>query len=202
LSIVSDGPWVIVGLGNPGPSYAGNRHNVGAMVIDELARRTGSRLKTHKARAVVAQTRLGMLPGGVPGPAVVLAVPNSYMNESGGSTKALLSFFSVPTERLVVVHDELDIPSGEVRLKLGGGEGGHNGLRSISSSLGTKDYHRVRVGIGRPPGRMDAADYVLRDFGPAERKELPFLLDDAADAVELLVTRGLDTAQQRFHSPS
>jgi PTH1 family peptidyl-tRNA hydrolase len=202
LSIVSDGPWVIVGLGNPGPSYAGNRHNVGAMVIDELARRTGSRLKTHKARAVVAQTRLGMLPGGVPGPAVVLAVPNSYMNESGGPTKALLSFFSVPTERLVVVHDELDIPSGEVRLKLGGGEGGHNGLRSISSSLGTKDYHRVRVGIGRPPGRMDAADYVLRDFGPAERKELPFLLDDAADAVELLVTRGLDTAQQRFHSPS
>jgi PTH1 family peptidyl-tRNA hydrolase len=202
LSIVSDGSWVIVGLGNPGPSYAGNRHNVGAMVIDELARRTGSTLKTHKARAVVAQTRLGMLPGGVPGPAVVLAVPNSYMNESGGPTKALLSFFSVPTERLVVVHDELDIPSGEVRLKLGGGEGGHNGLRSISSSLGTKDYHRVRVGIGRPPGRMDAADYVLRDFGPAERKELPFLLDDAADAVELLVTRGLDTAQQRFHSPS
>jgi PTH1 family peptidyl-tRNA hydrolase len=201
LSIVSDGSWVIVGLGNPGPSYAGNRHNVGAMVIDELARRTGSTLKTHKARAVVAQTRLGMLPGGVPGPAVVLAVPNSYMNESGGPTKALLSFFSVPTERLVVVHDELDIPSGEVRLKLGGGEGGHNGLRSISSSLGTKDYHRVRVGIGRPPGRMDAADYVLRDFGPAERKELPFLLDDAADAVELLVSDGLLAAQQKVHSP-
>ena len=200
MGVVSE-PWVIVGLGNPGPSYAGNRHNVGAMVIDELARRTSSPLKTHKARAVAASTRLGMLPGGVPGPPVIIAVPSCYMNESGGPTKALLSFFSVPPERLVVVHDELDIPAGDVRLKLGGGEGGHNGLRSISSSLGTKDYHRVRVGIGRPPGRMDAADYVLRDFGTVERKELPFLLDSAADAVELLVTEGLLTAQQKFHSP-
>ncbi|MCO5304098.1 MAG: aminoacyl-tRNA hydrolase [Phycicoccus sp.] len=196
------GPWAIVGLGNPGPRYAGNRHNVGAMVIDELARRTNSTLKSHKARAVAAQARLGMLPGGVPGPSVVLAVPSSYMNESGGPTKALLSFFSIPPERLVVIHDELDIPAGDVRVKLGGGEGGHNGLRSISSSLGTKDYLRVRVGIGRPPGRMDAADYVLRDFGTVERKELPFLLDTAADAVESLVTIGLLDTQQKFHAPS
>lgn len=199
---MTDGPWVIVGLGNPGPSYAGNRHNVGAMVIDELARRAGTNLRTHKARAVAAQVRLGTGPGGVPGPSAVIAVPSCWMNESGGPTKSLLTFFKAGPERLVVIHDELDIPAADVRLKLGGGEGGHNGLRSISSSLGTKDYHRVRVGIGRPPGRMEAADYVLRDFGPAERKELPFLLDDAADAVELLVTEGLLAAQQRFHSPS
>ena len=171
------------------------------MVIDELARRTGTSLKTHKARAVAGQARLGMLPGGVPGPPAILAVPSSYMNESGGPVKALLSFFSIPVERLVVIHDELDIDAGVVRLKSGGGEGGHNGLRSISSSLGTKDYLRVRVGIGRPPGRMDPADYVLRDFGPAERKELPFLLDVAADAAESVVLEGLLSAQQRFHSP-
>lgn len=195
------GPWLVVGLGNPGPRYAGNRHNVGAMVVEELARRSGDTLRTHKARGTAAQVRLGTGPGGVPGPSAVVAVPTCYMNESGGPVKALLSFFSVPAERLVVVHDELDIDAGSVRLKRGGGEGGHNGLRSISSSLGTKDYHRVRVGIGRPPGRMDPADFVLRDFSPTERKELPFLLDDAADAVEQLVTLGLLDAQQRVHAP-
>jgi PTH1 family peptidyl-tRNA hydrolase len=200
---VSDtAPWLVVGLGNPGPGYAGNRHNVGAMVVDELARRGGVSLRTHKARAVAAQLRVGTGPGGVPGPPAVVAVPSSYMNESGGPVKALLSFFSVPVERLVVVHDELDIDAGAVRLKRGGGEGGHNGLRSISSSLGTKDYHRVRVGIGRPPGRMDPADFVLKDFSPSERKDLlPFLVDDAADAVEQLVTVGLLDAQQRVHAP-
>lgn len=202
LAFVSEGPWMIVGLGNPGPTYAGNRHNVGAMVLDELARRTGSSLRAHKSRAVVAQARLGIGPGGVPGPAAVLAVPSSYMNESGGPTKALLTFFSAAPARLIVVHDELDIPAGQVRLKQGGGEGGHNGLRSISSSLGTKDYLRVRVGIGRPPGRMDAADYVLRDFGTVERKELPFLIDLAADAAESLVHDGLLAAQQQFHAPA
>ncbi len=195
------GPWLVVGLGNPGPAYAGNRHNVGAMVIDELARRAGSALRTHKARAVATQVRLGTGPGGVPGPAAVLAVPTCYMNESGGAVSALLRFFSAPPERLVVVHDELDLEAGTVRLKRGGGEGGHNGLRSVSSSLGTRDYHRVRVGIGRPPGRMDPADFVLRDFSPTERKELPFVLDDAADAVESLVTLGLLDAQQRVHAP-
>ncbi|HET6953289.1 MAG TPA: aminoacyl-tRNA hydrolase [Acidimicrobiales bacterium] len=195
------GPWLVVGLGNPGPTYAGNRHNVGAMVVDELSRRTGSALRTHKSRAVAAQVRLGTGPGGVPGPAAVIAVPSCYMNESGGPVSALLRFFSVPPERLVVVHDELDLDAGTIRLKRGGGEGGHNGLRSISSSLGSKDYHRVRVGIGRPPGRMDAADFVLRDFSPTERRELPFVLDDAADAVESLLTLGLLDAQQRVHAP-
>ena len=192
---------MVVGLGNPGPAYAGNRHNVGAMVVEELARRTGSALRTHKARAHAAQVRLGTGPGGLPGPAAVLAIPSGFMNESGGPVSALLRFFSVPPERLVVVHDELDLDAGTVRLKRGGGEGGHNGLRSVSSSLGTKDYHRVRVGIGRPPGRMDPADFVLRDFSPAERRELPFLIDDAADAVEQLVTVGLLDAQQRVHAP-
>jgi PTH1 family peptidyl-tRNA hydrolase len=194
--------WLVVGLGNPGPRYAGNRHNVGAMVVEELAGRHGGRLKAHKARASVAEVRLGTLPGGAPGPKAVLGVPSCYMNESGGPVKSMLSFWSVDPGRLVVVHDELDIPAGSVRLKKGGGEGGHNGLRSISSALGTKDYLRVRVGIGRPPGRMEAADFVLRDFSVAERKELPFLLGDAADALEQLVAEGLLPAQQRWHSPA
>ncbi|MGL5861021.1 MAG: aminoacyl-tRNA hydrolase [Phycicoccus sp.] len=192
-------PWLVVGLGNPGERYAGNRHNVGAMVVAELVRRAGSALRSHKVRAAAAQVRLGG--GAVPGPPAVIAVPASYMNESGGPVSALLRFFSVPVERLVVVHDELDLDAGVVRLKRGGGEGGHNGLRSISASIGTRDYHRVRVGIGRPPGRQDPADFVLRDFSPTERKELPFTIDDAADAVEALVTLGLLDAQQRVHAP-
>ena len=188
--------WLVVGLGNPGPRYAGNRHNVGAMAVAELAARTGARLSAHRSRASAGTARLGMLPG-VP---VVLAVPTSYMNESGGQVKALLTYYDVPPERLVVLHDELDIDAGRIRLKIGGGEGGHNGLRSISKSLATKDYHRVRIGIGRPPGRQDPADFVLKDFSTTERKELPFTLDAAADATELLVTDGLLVAQQRFHS--
>jgi len=194
------GPWLVAGLGNPGAKYADNRHNVGAMVVEELARRSGTSLRAHKAGAIAAQVRLGGLPGN-PGPAAILAVPTAYMNVSGGPVKALMSFFSVPTQQLIVIHDELDIDAGVVRLKRDGGEGGHNGLRSISGALGTKDYHRVRVGIGRPPGRMDPADYVLRDFSPVERKELPFVLSAAADAVELLVLRGLVDAQQQVHAP-
>lgn len=200
--MTDDGTWLVVGLGNPGPKYAGNRHNVGAMVVDELVSRAGARLTSHKARASAATVRIGLGPGGAPGPAAVVAVPSSYMNESGGPVKALMKFFSVEVDRLLVIHDELDIPAGDVRLKKGGGEGGHNGLRSISSALGTKDYLRVRVGIGRPPGRMDAADFVLRDFGTTERKELPLLVGDAADAAEMVVTEGLMAAQQKFHSPA
>jgi PTH1 family peptidyl-tRNA hydrolase len=196
----ADGTWLVVGLGNPGPRYAGNRHNVGAMVVDELVARTSATLTSHKARASVASVRVGVLPGGAPGPRAVVAVPSSYMNESGGPVKALMKFFSVDPDRLLVVHDELDIPAGDVRLKKGGGEGGHNGLRSISSALGTRDYLRVRVGIGRPPGRMDAADFVLRDFSTVERKELPFLVSEAADAVEAVVTLGLLAAQQKYHA--
>ncbi len=193
--------WLVVGLGNPGPEYAGNRHNVGAMTVEELASRdaTGGRasFKAHKARARVAEVRLK-----VPGPKVVLAVPSTYMNVSGGPVAGLLKYYDVPADRLVVIHDELDIDAGVVRLKKGGGEGGHNGLRSISQSIGTKDYLRVRLGIGRPPGRQDPADFVLKDFSKAERADvLPFLIDDGADAVEALIDVGLLDAQQRFHAP-
>ncbi len=192
--------WLIVGLGNPGPQYAGNRHNVGQMVLDLLAERTHSHFSQHKARAGVAAGRLGLLPGGAPGPRVLLAKPASFMNVSGGPVSALLQYYDVAPDHLVVVHDELDIPFGSLKAKIGGGEGGHNGLRDISKALGTKDYVRVRAGIGRPPGRMDVADFVLKDFSATERKELPLLLEDAADAVELILTEGLLAAQQRYHS--
>ncbi|ASN51469.1 aminoacyl-tRNA hydrolase [Sinomonas sp. R1AF57] len=187
--------WLIVGLGNPGPEYSGNRHNVGQMVLDELAGRIGGKFTSHKgARAVVLEGRLG-----IGGSRVVLAKPLTYMNVSGGPTSSLAKYYGIDPDHVIAVHDEIDIPFNSIKLKLGGGEGGHNGLRDISKALATKDYLRVRVGVGRPPGRMDAADFVLRDFGTAERKELPFLLDEAADAVEALVRDGLLDAQQRFH---
>lgn len=192
-----DGPWVVLGLGNPGPEYAENRHNLGAMVLEVLAGRMGGRFaKGARGRADVLEGRLG-----VPGRAarVVLARPRSYMNESGGPAAAVLGFYKASPERLVVVHDELDLPFGAIRLKRGGGHGGHNGLRSIDRSLGTRDYLRVRVGIGRPPGRQDPADYVLRNFGTSERKELPLELERAADAVEMLLDQGLEPAQNAFH---
>lgn len=196
--------WLVVGLGNPGPQYAGNRHNVGQLVLDTLAARCSAtfstRTATGRAGAAVAETRVGVLPGGLPGAPAVLAKPTTYMNVSGGPVSALARYYDVPTERVVLVHDDLDIPFGEVRLKRGGGEGGHNGLRDATRALGTRDYPRVRVGIGRPPGRMDAADFVLRDFSAAERKELPLLLDAAADAVEVLLTEGMERAQLRFHT--
>lgn len=194
---MTDETWLVVGLGNPGPKYAGNRHNVGAMVVELLAERAGAKLRAHKAGASAESVRLGPTPG----TRAIIGIPHSYMNLSGGPTKGLATFFSVPPERTIVVHDELDIPFGEVRLKRGGGEGGHNGLRSITASFGTKDYLRVRVGIDRPPGRMDAAAYVLKDFSSTERKELPFLLEDAADAVELVIEKGLTDAQQVVHAP-
>lgn len=187
--------WLIVGLGNPGAEYQGNRHNVGQMVLDELAKRMGAKFKTSKARAQVVEGRLGL-----GGPRVVLAKPMSYMNVSGGPVSALANFYGIVPANVIAVHDEIDIPFNTVKLKLGGGEGGHNGLRDISKALATKDYLRVRVGVGRPPGRMDTADYVLRDFSGAELKELPFLLDAAADAVEALLADGLTAAQQKFHT--
>ncbi|GGM74488.1 peptidyl-tRNA hydrolase [Longimycelium tulufanense] len=183
---------LVVGLGNPGPAYAGNRHNVGFMVLDELVGRIGGKFKAHKGGAEVLEGRLA-------GRRVVLAKPRAFMNLSGGPVAGTARFYKVQPASLVVVHDELDIDFGAVRLKLGGGEGGHNGLRSISKSVGTRDYYRVRVGIGRPPGRMDPADYVLRDFSSVERKELPFVLDRCADAVESLLTDGLEVAQNKFH---
>ncbi|MBL0885571.1 aminoacyl-tRNA hydrolase [Myceligenerans indicum] len=197
---MTDQPWLVVGLGNPGPKYAGNRHNVGHMVLDLLAERTGGSFARHgRAQAAVAEVRLGMLPGGRPGPRVILAKPSTYMNVSGGPVSALAQYYGIEPGQVAVVHDEVDIPFDTIKLKIGGGEGGHNGLRDITKALGTRDYHRVRVGVGRPPGRMDTADYVLRDFTATERKDLPIFVDDAADAVELLVTEGLLTAQGKFH---
>jgi PTH1 family peptidyl-tRNA hydrolase len=187
--------WLVVGLGNPGPTYAGHRHNVGHRVVEELADRMGAGFRNHKSgRAVVVEGRLG--PGG---PRVVLAELRCYMNESGGPTKALLSFYKLPPARLVVVHDELDLPFETLRVKLGGGDNGHNGLRSVRSALGTGDYYRVRVGVGRPPGRQPVADFVLSDYTSAERAVLPFQVDRAADAVESLLTAGLDPTQARFN---
>ena len=183
---------LVVGLGNPGPSYAGNRHNVGAMVLDVLSDRVGGRFKSHKSGADVVEGRLA-------GARVVLAKPRSYMNVSGPPVAALARYFKIDPAEVIVVHDELDLPPATIRVKLGGGEGGHNGLRSISASLGTKDYLRVRFGIGRPPGRMDPADYVLKDFAAAERKELPLELERAADAVELLISDGVLAAQNQLH---
>ena len=199
---IDDGPWLVAGLGNPGPRYAGNRHNVGAMVVAEMAASAGVKLSAaRQARAVSAETRVGTLPGGRPGPRVVLATPLDFMNLSGGPVSGLMKYHGIDVDHLVVLHDELDIDFGAVRLKKGGGEGGHNGLRSITQSLGTKDYHRIRLGIGRPPGRMDVADFVLRDFSSTERAELSFLLGDGADAVERLLHHGLEAAQQFHHSP-
>jgi PTH1 family peptidyl-tRNA hydrolase len=191
-------PWLVVGLGNPGPEYAKNRHNVGFMVVDLIAGRTGSRFGRHrKAVAQVAEGRLGI---GDEAPRLVLAKPMTYMNLSGGPVAALRQFYKVPLEQVIVVYDELDIPYGQLRLKHSGGEGGHNGLRSVSKSLGGKDYLRVRFGIGRPPGRQDPADYVLSDFSAVERKELDFLIDRAADATEALIQRGLEWSQNTYHA--
>ncbi len=209
--------WLVVGLGNPGPGYASTRHNLGAVVVCELARRyaggpesrtpsepplitTNTQyLRAHKTRAHVAQVRLGMLAGGAPGPPAVLAVPTAYMNESGGPVKALLRFYGLAADRLVIVHDEMDIPAGTIRLKQGGGEGGHNGLRSVTAALGTRDYLRVRVGIGRPPGTMDPTAYLLHDFSRTERQRLALTVSDAADATVALVTLGLVASQQLYH---
>ncbi|MDQ1551869.1 MAG: peptidyl-tRNA hydrolase, family [Actinomycetota bacterium] len=187
--------WLVVGLGNPGPGYAGNRHNVGNMVVSELATRLSASFKTSRSNALVAEGRAGDA-------RFVLAKPLSFMNLSGGPTASLLKYFKVDASRLIVVHDELDIPFDTIRLKLGGGNGGHNGIRDISAALGTPDYIRVRVGIGRPPGRMDAAAYVLQNFSGAERETLPNLISDAADAVQLIAAEGLTAAQLKFHTAS
>lgn len=184
-----DDSWLIVGLGNPGPGYAGNRHNVGQLAVAELAGRASSSFKNHRANAAVATI------GGL-----VLAKPNTFMNVSGAPVAGLLRFYKIPVERLIVLHDELDIPFDSVRLKFGGGHAGHNGLRDIMAATGTGDFTRVRIGIGRPPGRQPAADFVLKDFSAEERAVLPNLLVDAADATELIVAEGLTAAQLKFHT--
>ena len=187
------GPALVVGLGNPGPEYADTRHNVGFRVVELLAARAGGgRFSRHKSNADVLEGRLA-------GRRVVLAKPRTYMNVSGGPVAGLVRYYG---GELVVVHDDLDLGFGVVRLKQGGGEGGHNGLRSISTSLGTKDYLRVRFGIGRPPGRQDPADFVLKRFSATERKDLDFAVDLAADATEALLADGLEPTQNRFHALS
>lgn len=188
--------WIIVGLGNPGPRYEQTRHNVGQMVVDELAARRGEAFRAHRANARVAET--WVRPGGA---RLILAKPNSFMNVSGRPVAGLARFYDVAPEQLVVVHDELDIPFDALKLKSGGGHGGHNGVRDVATALGTGEFARVRVGIGRPPGRQDAADWVLDPFSSAERQTLPIVLGDAADAVELLVEEGLLAAQQKWHAP-
>ncbi|WP_032385663.1 aminoacyl-tRNA hydrolase [Rhodococcoides fascians] len=188
-----NGPALIVGLGNPGPQYDKTRHNVGFMVADALAGRVGLSFSSHKkSNSDIVQARLD-------GRSVVVAKPRTFMNLSGQPVAALARFFSVDPANIVVVHDELDIDFGALRLKLGGGEGGHNGLRSISQHLGTKDYLRVRVGVGRPPGRMDPASFVLKPFSTPERKDLGVVIEEAADAAELLLKVGLEAAQNRVH---
>jgi PTH1 family peptidyl-tRNA hydrolase len=192
-----DAPWLVVGLGNPGPAYARHRHNVGFRVVDLLAERIGATFRRHR-RAVAAVAEGHLRPGG---PRLVLAKPLTYMNLSGGAAAGLVNFYKVPLPQLIAVYDELDLPYGQIRLKGSGGEGGHNGVRSLSQSLGGRDYLRVRFGIGRPPGRQDPADYVLTEFSTVERKELDFLIDRAADAVEAIVEHGLEPAQNIYHAP-
>ncbi len=191
------GPYLVVGLGNPGDDYAATRHNAGRMVLDLLGGRLGGRFKAHaRGRAHVLEGRIA----GPGSPRVVLAAPRSYMNESGGPVASLVASYGIDPQNVVAIHDELDIEFGALRLKRGGGDGGHNGLKSMRASLGTGDFLRVRVGIGRPPGRQDPADFVLKPFGAAQRKELDVNLEVAADAVELLVREGLEKAQNAFNS--
>jgi PTH1 family peptidyl-tRNA hydrolase len=192
-------PWLVVGLGNPGPDYAGNRHNLGFLVVDAIAERMGVRFKAAGGRI---GNRAELAEGRISGPGserVVLAKPRSYMNESGGPVAAVRAFFRVPLDRVVVVHDELDIDFGRIKVKAGGGDAGHNGLRSLRQAFGSGDYIRVRCGIGRPPTRVSGADWVLRDFAPAQRRELPLVIESAADAVEVVVRDGIDAAQRQFH---
>jgi PTH1 family peptidyl-tRNA hydrolase len=191
--------WLVVGLGNPGPSYAGHRHNVGYLVIDELAERMGASFRAHKSgRADVVEGRFGA--PGTDAPRVVLVRPRTYMNESGGPVSQLAKFYKVPPEHVLAVHDELDLPFDTMRIKLGGGDNGHNGVRSLRASLGTGDFHRVRIGVGRPPGRQEVSDFVLSNYSGVERKLVPLQVITAADAVESLVNEGLARTQSRFNS--
>lgn len=186
------GPWLVVGLGNPGPFYVANRHNAGYLVVEILADRVGGKFKAHKSRSDLVETRFA-------DDRVVLAKPRSYMNESGGPVASLRDFFKAPVERLIVVHDELDLPFGAIRIKQGGGDNGHNGLKSLRRSLGSGEFYRVRLGIGRPPGRQDPADWVLRDWSSTERKDIDLHLERAADAVETLIADGLAKAQNTYN---
>ena len=189
--------WLVVGLGNPGDQYAATRHNVGQMVIDELAKRHNVKFSTHKSRTSIAAFKLGV---GVDAHSVIVAKSKSYMNETGGPVKALASFYSVEPSKIIVLHDELDIPYAAIRAKVAGGDNGHNGLKSLTSSLGTADYFRIRLGIGRPMGQQDPGDFVLKQFSKEEKKDLDEFIDRGADCVEFLIEKGLDLTQSKFNS--
>ena len=191
--------WLVVGLGNPGPTYASHRHNVGFVVVEELARRLDARFSAPKGmRAEVAEGRLGA--PGTEAAKLALMKSRAFMNDTGSPVNKVLSYYKVTPDRMIAIHDELDIEPGQLRVKFGGGDNGHNGLRSIRAALGTGDFYRVRVGVGRPPGRQDPADYLLSNFSAAQRKDLALEIDRAADAVESLVQVGLEKTQSRFNS--
>lgn len=194
--MTDDAHWLVVGLGNPGLEYATTRHNAGYLVVDELASRIGGKFSAHKSRADIFEGRLGV---GHDAIRMILAKPRTYMNESGGPVNALVSFFKIQLDHLVVVHDELDLPFETLRLKEGGGDNGHNGLKSLTKSLGSPNYFRLRFGIGRPQGAQDPADFVLKPFSNVERQLLPLAIVRAADAVESLIRLGLDETQQRYN---
>lgn len=198
---MSNEAWLVFGLGNPGPKYETTRHNIGQMVVSELASRIGTTLTRTKLRANVGTGRLstGSVPG-LPGPRVVLATSTGYMNESGGPVRALADFYGIATDRIIAVHDDVDIAFDTIKAKVGGGEGGHNGLRSMTSALGTKNYPRIRAGVGRPMGRQDTADYVLKPFAKDERATLPNFISDIADAVEVYIVDGLEKVQLKYHT--
>ena len=189
--------WLVVGLGNPGNQYAATRHNVGQMVIDHLVKRHNLKLSSHKSRTDIAAYKLGV---GGEAHSVILAKSKSYMNESGGPIKALATFYSVEPAKIIVLHDELDIPYAAIRAKIAGGDNGHNGLKSLTSSFGTADYFRIRLGIGRPMGQQDPGDFVLKQFSKEEKKDLEEFIDRGADCVEFLIDKGLELTQSKFNS--
>jgi peptidyl-tRNA hydrolase, PTH1 family len=189
--------WLVVGLGNPGDQYAATRHNVGQMVIDHLVKRHNLKLSSHKSRTDIAAYKLGV---GGEAHSVILAKSKSYMNESGGPIKALATFYSVEPAKIIVLHDELDIPYAAIRAKIAGGDNGHNGLKSLTSSFGTADYLRIRLGIGRPLGQQDPGDFVLKQFSKEEKKDLEEFINRGADCVEFLIEKGLDLTQSKFNS--
>ena len=191
--------WLVVGLGNPGPAFASHRHNIGYRVVEELARRMQLRFRVVRGiRAEVADGRIG--PPGGDGPRLILAKSRTFMNETGWAVTRLLAYYKLEPPRMIVVHDELDIDVGQLRVKFGGGDNGHNGLRSIRAALGTGDFYRVRIGVGRPPGRQDPADFLLSDIPASAREDIEVEIGLAADAVESLVALGLDRTQNVFNS--
>jgi len=189
--------WLVIGLGNPGSEYSATRHNVGQMVVDELAKRHKVKWSSHKSRTEIAAFKIGV---GDEANSVIIAKSKSYMNETGGPLKALASFYKVQPDHIIALHDELDIAYSTIRSKIAGGDNGHNGLKSMTSALATADYFRVRLGIGRPMGSQDPADFVLKAFSVAEKKTLPEFIDRGCDVVESLITRGLEETQSRFNS--